>query len=115
MAKLMKTEARTVFRIERFRGLDEGATEAKGGFLCEMSNLRPTKDGTLRRRRAYAPAIVLEEAVRGAYAYEAEGHEWMFVVAGSVVYSCLHREDGTWEKTVIGSTASYVGEVAFVP
>jgi hypothetical protein len=98
MAQVYRAKTSSIYRIERFRGLNESAdaeSSLKGGEATAMSNFKITPEGHLRVRPGLQTLTSLGSSpVRGLWTGYIGGTEHTLAACGGVIWR-LNLSDGT--------------------
>lgn len=95
--------------LNEFPGLRNASSPNKAGAsVCQ--NFRIAPDGSLVKRPGWTTRYQLHQPIRGVWQGTVSNSSYLFVVAGSVVYS---RTPGTSRLTAIYDLPSSTGEVSF--
>lgn len=103
MARIQTASSESIFKIEKWLGVNEnpdGDTSLKMGEAAEMRNFRITADGHLQKRPGYKTIIELGEAAQGLWTGFVGGNEYTLAASGGNIF-LLDTE--AHSKTQIGT------------
>ena len=103
MAKIQTGTAESIYKIEKWLGVNEnpdGDTALKMGEAAEMRNFRITADGHLQKRPGYKTIIEVGEAAQGLWSGRVNGDMYTVAASGGNIF-LLDTE--AHSKTQIGT------------